>query len=119
MQNRKQFEIMKMFRTGTVNKHREADMKIWKVLETIAPLKEGYGIYTPREMLVEYGFADAEIIGVYDNREAAEKKFEQCNGFIYNDSIKGYILAEYEADPDDPETEELIEIIDISDLNVD
>ena len=43
-------------------------MKIWKVLAATAPIKQGYGVYTPREMLVEYGFADAEIIGVYDSR---------------------------------------------------
>ena len=79
-------------------------MKIWKVLVATAPIKKGYGVYTHREMLIEYGFADAEIIGVYDNREAAEKRFNQYNGSIYSDSIKGYILAEYEtgSDPDDP-----------------
>lgn len=96
-------------------------MKIWKVLVATAPIKKGYGVYTHREMLVEYGFADAEIIGVYDSREAAEKRFNQYNGSIYSDSIKGYILAEYEtgSDPEDPDREELIDIVDISDLNVD
>ena len=98
-------------------------MKIWKILYTEAPIKEGFGTHTYREMLVEYGWADAEILDTFCDFSTAEQYFSEYEGSVYDDTIKGYILAQYEIDDDDdpenPETEEFTDIIDISDFNDD
>lgn len=96
-------------------------MKIWKTLYAEAPIKEGFGIHTYREMLVEYGFADAEIMETFCDFDTAEQYFRRYEGTVYDDMITGYILAEYEIDddddPEDPKTEEFTDIIDITEFN--
>ena len=98
-------------------------MKIWKILYTEAPIKEGFGTHTYREMLVEYGWADAEILDTFCDFSTAKQYFSEYKGSVYDDTIKGYILAQYEIDddddPEDPETEEFTDIIDISGFNDD
>lgn len=98
-------------------------MKIWKILYAEAPIREGFGIHTYRDMLIEYGFADAETMETFCDFSTAEQYFRQYEGTVYaDDTIKGYILAEYEIDddddPEDPETEELTDIIDITEFNL-
>lgn len=97
-------------------------MKIWKILYAEAPIKEGFGTHTYREMLIEYGFADAEIMETFCDFSTAEQYFRRYEGTVYYEDnvITGYILAQYEIDdddPEDPETEELTDIIDITDFN--
>lgn len=97
-------------------------MKIWKILYAEAPIKEGFGTTTYREMLIEYGFADAEIMETFCDFSTAEQYFRRYVGTVYDDNtITGYILAEYEIDDDDdpenPETEELTDIIDITEFD--